>query len=135
MTENVPESLRVARRRMWLLSALLAASLVAVVSLGAAMLARKRVEQPLGFAGAPGAPAAAALVPRFAAENSAIASGSDTSASSDRAVAKEQASPEASAAPSSRSAARPSGTKQKSPKKREVLPLEKRGNERYGRFD
>jgi hypothetical protein len=121
---------------MWLLSGLLAVSFVAVVALGAAMLTGKRGASPPGILTPTQPPVVAGVpAPRSGVENSASANSLDANQSSLDGVAKELAPPDVPSVPSAHPVTRPATTKPRTPKKSDVLPLEKRGNERYGRFD
>jgi eukaryotic-like serine/threonine-protein kinase len=159
--EDLPESLRLAKRRTWLLGALLAASLVAVVALGltvwGAPLKRwsahsatssqlKRNPEPSPDARVTTAlqPATPTPAPATDAasrlENSASIDVPSASVSSADAASKDAPMP----APSveqplhvERPSPTPGATPGKKPatKSAPSTPLERRGNERYGRFD
>ena len=134
--EDLPASLRSAERRTWLLAGLLAVSLVALVALGVAVwgsplkrwsaasatsAALVRIPDRSGIANVTTAlqPAAPTLAPSSASapslENSASLAPSSVS--------------------SSRSPHAPISAKKPAPKPALSSPLERRGNERYGRFD
>jgi serine/threonine-protein kinase len=152
--EDLPESLRLAERRMWVLGGLLVASLLAVVTLGMAMWSRPRGLGSAASQPVPGAPvagvtdattatlAAAAtptLAPSSAAENSAAIaphpSAPDASAQPTSNVANEPATAAASSARGPHGAPAVTSLKKTAPRPAKTAPLEKRGNERYGRFD
>jgi len=141
--EALPESLRLAERRMWVLGGLLVASLLAVFTLGLAMWSRPRglgsaASQPVA-----GTTLAAATTPTpapsSAAENSAAIapnpSAPDASAPPTSNVANEPANAAASSARSPHGAPAVTSLKKTAPRPAKAAPLEKRGNERYGRFD
>ncbi|HVY27394.1 MAG TPA: serine/threonine-protein kinase [Polyangiaceae bacterium] len=159
--EGLPESLRLATRRMWMLGALLAASLVVLVVLGSSMWSRsgagraatgvplsddrltKQVaaSQPAAASAlAPGAEATVAPTPAPnagpgpVAENSAEIAGSSGSAPQSSNVTKD---PTVGAASAGRTTRAPlvAPLKKSAPKPAKATPLERRGNERYGRFD
>jgi hypothetical protein len=148
--EDLPESLRLAERRMWVLGGLLVASLLAVVTLGMAMWSRPRglgsaASQPVAgatIAGATetsGAPATPTPAPSSAAENSAAIApdpiAPDASALPTSNVANEPASASSSAARNPHGAPAVTSLKKTAPRPAKPASLEKRGNERYGRFD
>lgn len=151
--EDLPESLRLAERRMWVLGGLLVASLLAVVTLGMAMWSRPRGLGSAASQPVPGAPvgsatdATASTLAAAATPTPAPSSAAENSA----AIAPNPSAPVASAQPTSNvanepaaaasSARNPHGApavtslKKTAPRPAKAAPLEKRGNERYGRFD
>lgn len=163
--EDLPESLRLATRRMWVLGALLAASLVVLVALGLSLWSRSGAthhadgvprgeslsEEHLAKQVAASQPAAASTltpsaaaavaptpapnaVPGPALENSADIAGSEPAAVPSSNVTKDAALGATSAGRTTHPpfAAPP---KKSAPKPAKATPLERRGNERYGRFD
>jgi eukaryotic-like serine/threonine-protein kinase len=148
-TDDLPESLRLAERRTWVLASLLAASLLVVVGLVLAIWGRPLAALRGASAAASlgqgidrdqlGARSATALQPATptlapapvtapALENSA--SIDDTSASDS--AAREAAHPAVSTGRAPRQAL---PAKRPATKPKPSAPLERRGNERYGRFD
>ncbi len=129
-SDDLPESLRLAERRTWVLAALLALALVAVAGLAFAIWGRSKTAlvttaaQPTTPTLAPAASNVAAL------ENSA----SIAEPSSPDAASKGVDAPGQSATAGARSLQAPA--KKTAPSKaKAATPLERRGNERYGRFD
>ncbi|HEX2875384.1 MAG TPA: serine/threonine-protein kinase [Polyangiaceae bacterium] len=163
--DDLPESLRLAKRRTWLLAGLLAVSLVAIVALGltvwGAPLKRwseasgtgaqlKRDPEPSHAASVttalqPAAPTPAPITDSASRlENSASIAPASASVSETNASARDPLMPAPSAGqplhaerPSPTPANTPSGSPGKKPatKTAPSTPLERRGNERYGRFD
>jgi serine/threonine-protein kinase len=148
-SEDLPESLRLAERRTWVLASLLAASLLVVVGLALAIWGRPlaalrgasaaaSLRQGIGrdqlratssaTALQPATPTPApATTPTPALENSASidgASASDASASEAPHPAVSTGRALRQASPARRPASKP-----------KPAPLERRGNERYGRFE
>jgi serine/threonine-protein kinase len=163
--DDLPESLRLATRRMWVLGALLAASLVVLVVLGLSMWSRPAADraatgaprgeslrdehltkqvaasQPaLASELAPGAAASVAPTPAPnagpgpVAENSAEIPRSASAAPPSSNVTKDPALAAASAGRTTH-APLAAPLKKSAPKPAKATPLERRGNERYGRFD
>jgi eukaryotic-like serine/threonine-protein kinase len=155
--EGLPESLRVAERRMWLLGSALAAALLALVVVGVAVFSSPlkrwsaasatsaslahvpdRAVEPSGTAASqPAAPTPAPKDgPASTLENSAsIAVPGASAASADTStkdVSKDVAMP---AGGSVHSLHAPAPAKKPAPKTAPASPLERRPNERYGRFD
>ncbi len=160
--DDLPESLRLAERRTWLLGALLAASLVALIALGLAVWGRPLKKLPagsLGNATATGAalhliadhssdaslttasqPATPTVAPSStpvsALENSASTLAPTTSPGLAESAAKEAVMPAVGSGHSQRApAAAAASAKKPATKSAPASPLERRGNERYGRFD
>ncbi len=155
--EDLPESLRLAARRTWLLGSLLAVSLLAVVALGlvvwgvpfkrwstAAATSAARVRTPgqpqsLGVTTA-SQPAAPTLAPTSDSasglENSVALVAPGGSVSSAEVTANDAVMP-AEASARSLHAPAPGAAPARKPatKTAPASPLERRGNERYGRFD
>jgi serine/threonine-protein kinase len=151
-SDDLPESLRLAERRTWVLGGLLAAAIAGVVALGLAVWGRPlKLAAPSSVAGASAAlrlnsdplvepsvttasqPITPTLAPSIesgsALENS-VADAS-TSASAPSNSVNEAVLPAIGAA----STHALQSTKKAAPKTTKVVPLERRGNERYGRFD
>jgi eukaryotic-like serine/threonine-protein kinase len=136
--EDLPESLRLAKRRMWLLGGLLGASLVAVLALGVSVWGRSHRGVPTL------SPAAQRSV---LLENSASNALSLAPSRAPRAFSSEVSPPPsaladtAPPAPSADVALRPGpspsapASRKPSSKAKAAVPLERRGNERYGRFE
>jgi hypothetical protein len=123
--DDLPESLRLAERRSWVLGALLAVTLLVLL---AVVLAIGRRPEPASNArqasGATPTPAPKVPAPT-ALENSVSAA--DASAAGQT----PQAAPATSAI-----STRPAPLNKKAPpKSKPATPLERRGNERYGRFE
>lgn len=155
--EDLPASLRLAERRTWLLGGLLAASLVALFALGVAVwgsplrrwsaasatsAALVRVPETSGDATVatalqPAAPtpapsASPALILENSASIAAPSASSSSQESTSRETSKEGALPAASTGLSLHA---PATTKKPAPKAASGSPLQRRGNERYGRFE
>ena len=158
VADDLPESLRLAERRTWLLGALLAAALVALVALGVAVWGRPL--QKWSAASVTSAslhttadhstdaqhantatalqPATPTLAPSATAdstlENSVSIAASAPSPAPADTSAKEAVMPGVGSGHSQRA---PSAASAKKPalKSAPTSPLERRGNERYGRFD
>ncbi len=167
--EDLPESLRLAKRRTWLLAGLLAVSLVAVVALGLAVwgapLKRWSAasatsgqlklnpepsrDAPITTASQPAAPTPAPDTDSGSRlENSASIEGPSASSSASptetEAASKDRLVPAPSVAqplhaerpsPTPGSAAGNAPAKKAATKTAPSAPLERRGNERYGRFE
>jgi serine/threonine-protein kinase len=155
--DDLPESLRLAERRTWLLAALLAAALLALAALGvvlwraplkrwsaasATSASLVRIPDHSAEANVTTAlqPAAPTLAPNESAastlENSASIAVPSTSAGSDDTFTKDTFKDAAMpAAGSGHSLHAPAPAKKPAPKTSPTAPLERRGNERYGRFD
>jgi serine/threonine-protein kinase len=152
--EDLPESLRLAERRTWLLGGLLAASLLAVVALGLAVWARPL--QRWSGANGTGAsftriadpPAAASVTTALQPTTPTVATTGDSASGPENSASI--AAPSASVAESTmKDATLPAASllhplhtpvpgvpsKKPAPKTTPASPLERRGNERYGRFD
>jgi len=126
-SEDLPESLRLAQRRSWVLGLLLAAALVALIAVGAKFTTALQPATPT---------VSPSNKPSAALENSASIAASDTVATAPLVAPTEEAAPPAASSAHSRSA--PAGsvsTKKPATKTAPTSPLERRGNERYGRFD
>jgi serine/threonine-protein kinase len=128
--DDLPASLRLAERRAWVLGALLALAVLLVVGLSVAIWGRG-ADEPVPTASTP------AVTPTVAPAVT-VASGLENSA----ALATPEASPEGAepALPPATSAglgARlPTPVSKKVPvRNKAVAPLERKGNERYGRFE
>jgi eukaryotic-like serine/threonine-protein kinase len=131
---DLPESLRLAERRTWLLGVLLAASLLVVLTLGVLVSERSRTAAPTP------SPSAASH-----AESRGMAETLENSASIALPEAPTMTSADENAAPlpapSTDTSLRPLASapvaagKKAAPKTKALTPLEKRGNERYGRFE
>ena len=152
--ENLPESLRLAERRTWLLGGLLAAALLAVLALGLAVwgpplkrwsgasatsASLKRIPDPSLTARVTTAlqPTTPTVAPTgdaaFGLENSASIAA--PSASVVESTTKEAVLPAASSVHPLHTPAPGAPSKKPAPKTSPASPLERRGNERYGRFD
>jgi len=151
--EDLPESLRLAERRTWLLGGLLAAALLAVLGLGLAVWGRPLKHR----SGASGTSASLTRVPdppHSTAVATALqptptvapigdsASGLENSASIaapsssvTESTAKEAQLPAAGSVHPLHVAAPGTPSKKPAPRTSSSSPLERRGNERYGRFD
>lgn len=150
---GLPESLRSAERRTWLLAGLLGVSLVALGALGAAAwgssLGRWSASsatsaalavRPRPSGSTSGAPALQATTPTPAPsrspvsslENSASVGLSNSSSTAQEATSNER-TPTTEA--SGRAQHTPAPAKKSAPKGAPASPLLRRGNERYGRFD
>jgi serine/threonine protein kinase len=146
--DDLPESLRLAQRRLWLLAGLLAASVVVALGLGLAFFGRssrawrtaapasaalvrhsdRSVSVDLSAASQPAAPTPAPMTsPASALENSA----SIAEPGLVDAVTKETTSP----APSARALSHSALVQKPASKAKTTAPLERKGNERYGRFE
>jgi serine/threonine-protein kinase len=129
--DDLPESLRLAERRTWVLAALLVLALLVVVGLSFAIWGRSPRE-PVPTASATThqtAPTVAPLAPGASGlENSSIA-GQDGPVD----VGKNALAPAASADVGARLP--PASIKKSPAKTKPATPLERRGNERYGRFE
>jgi eukaryotic-like serine/threonine-protein kinase len=127
---GLPDSLRLAERRTWVLAALLGASLLVVIALGLLVWGRAKALAPTL---APSAETARLV------ENSVSIAAEPGQPSAPSTVASEIAAPlpAASAETSLRPMASASAltTRKVAPKSKPVAPLERRGNERYGRFE
>jgi cytoskeletal protein RodZ len=127
---GLPDSLRLAERRTWVLAALLGASLLVVIALGLLVWGRAKALAPTL---APSAETARLV------ENSVSIAADPGQPSAPSTVASEIAAPlpAASAETSLRPMASASAltTRKVAPKSKPVAPLERRGNERYGRFE
>ncbi len=157
--DDLPESLRLAERRTWLLGALLAASLVALIALGLAVWGRplKRSSAGSGISMTSSAlhtiadhssddsvtaalqPATPTVAPvstsSLRLENSASMAREPSLAVPDSA-AKEAVMPALGSGHSQRApSAAAASAKKPTTKSAPASPLERRGNERYGRFD
>jgi serine/threonine-protein kinase len=155
--DNLPESLRLAERRSWLLGVLLAGSLAMVAALGLAVWgpAFKRWSaasvtsaslasipahsrhSSVTTALQPATPTVApTATPGSGLENSASLAAPDKSSVTPDVSAKEVVMPAAaSVQPLRPQLPNPTATKKVAPKSTPMAPLERRGNERYGRFD
>jgi len=151
-SDDLPESLRLAERRTWVLGALLAAAVIALVGLGLAVRGRSAKSAPSTAAAAPptaerarGADDTAASQPGTptvapsatsdtALENSAALAPADASVTAPS-EASQEPSPTAAGPTRSRSTPPAAPTKKSATKPASTSPLERRGNERYGRFD
>jgi eukaryotic-like serine/threonine-protein kinase len=155
--DDLPESLRLAERRTWLLGGLLAASLVMVAALGVAVWGQpfKRWSAAAGTSAAltsipdrsrdsgvttalqPGAPTLApTATPGSGLENSASIAAPNMSSVAPEVSAKELVMPAAASAhPLRPQGPSPVAAKKVTPKTTPTSPLQRRGNERYGRFD
>jgi eukaryotic-like serine/threonine-protein kinase len=148
-TDDLPESLRLAERRTWVLASLLAASLFVVVGLVLAIWGRPLAALRGASAAASlgqgigrdqlGARSATALQPATPtlAPGSAPAPALENSASIDDASASDSAVPEAAhpAVSTGRAPRQALPAKRPATKPKPSAPLERRGNERYGRFE
>jgi eukaryotic-like serine/threonine-protein kinase len=125
--DDLPESLRLAERRSWVLAALLAAALVALVGLllmvWRSSALRSAASQPVAPTLAPTSTTGLLL------ENSASAALGAMPAAGPSAVVS------ATTSPGSAGRAMPTAGKKSPTKSKVATPLERRGNERYGRFD
>jgi len=132
-SDDLPESLRLAERRTWVLAALLAASIVALLALGLAVWGRSAKSASAALQ--PATPTVVpSATPSAVLENSVAIAAQDSTAAEPVASSKEVVTPAAGAAHSLRSAGA-APTKKPAPKPASASPLERRGNERYGRFD
>ena len=129
--DDLPESLRLAERRTWVLGALLAAAVVIVIALGLAIWARP-LAKPITKATPTVAPSAASA---SALENSASIPSVDRSLASPEQSSNELAMPIEGSSHSQPAPLPPPAAKKPATKTKPVSPLERRGNERYGRFD
>jgi hypothetical protein len=149
-SDDLPESLRLAERRTWVLGALLVGSIIALFALGLTAWRRSAKmadAAPVGSAEASRIASTAAFQPAIrtvaptstpsaALENSVSMAAPDSSRIElDASPPKEAAAPAASAARSLRSRGGVAPAKKPAPKPSSTSPLERRGNERYGRFD
>jgi serine/threonine-protein kinase len=146
VSDDLPESLRLAERRTWLLGALLAASLVVVVGLSFAIWGR-----PLSnLRGASSASLGRSLGGHLSTSDTALqpttptvapiavtVPGLENSASIAAKSQSESAAGDAAHSSVSNGGAprQASPTKRPATKPKPSAPLERRGNERYGRFD
>jgi serine/threonine-protein kinase len=123
--DDLPESLRLAERRSWVLTGLLAAALVALIALALLALGgpKKQAASPT---------VAPNVGPAPALENSVSLTVVDDNVAAPPSIDSEAVMPAASA-PRAHGAASP--TKKPTTKPAPSAPLERRGNERYGRFD
>ena len=127
-SDDLPESLRLAERRTWVLGALLLLALLAIA--GLVMLTWGRAETPSHAASQPAAPTVAPSEPGATAlENSASAAAAISLAEAPTGSLLPSASTSATALPL------PAPAKKSPAKGKAATPLERRGNERYGRFD
>jgi hypothetical protein len=155
--DDLPESLRLAERRTWLLGGLLAASLLTVAALGFAVWGQpfKRWSAAAGASAAltsipdrsgdsrvttasqPGAPTVAPTATSGSGlENSVSIAAPNMSSVAPEVSAKEVVMPAAASAhPLRPQGPSPVAAKKVTPKTTPTSPLERRGNERYGRFD
>jgi eukaryotic-like serine/threonine-protein kinase len=156
--DDLPESLRLAERRTWLLGVLLAVALVALVALGLAVWGRPLKKwsaasvtsaalHTMGDQDTQHASATTALQP--ATPTVAPSSTPDATLENSASIAAPTPSPDAAAKEAVTSAVAPpvvsNGHSQHAPvsasakkpaaKSAPTSPLERRGNERYGRFD
>jgi serine/threonine-protein kinase len=125
--DDLPESLRVARRRTFVLSGLLVASVVILVGVGSTRLRRPHTFAPTL---APTNTSVGAL------ENSVSIESVDSSLAAPRRAppGSDLPLPSATVEPSARPA-QSAPPKKPGTKARLATPLERRGNERYGRFE
>lgn len=145
-SDALPESLRLAERRTWLLGALLAISLLVVVGLSVAVWGRPlsnlraassaSLRRSLGGELSPSDTASQPATPTVAA-SPILAPALENSASiANRAESESSASDAAhSAVSNGRAPHQAVPTKRPATKPKASAPLERRGNERYGRFD
>jgi hypothetical protein len=156
--EDLPESLRLAERRTLLLGGLLAVALLALVALGLAVwgkplarwstesvtsasLARNLDPSPRASVTTALQPAAPTLAPKAnpasPLENSASIAAPTATIDASESTSKDTLLPAASAARSLHAPPVANGVQGKKPTPKSVStsPLERRGNERYGRFD
>lgn len=130
--DDLPESLRLAQRRTWLLGALLALAVLVVAGLALAIWGRS--------ASAPGAVASARREPNTPTPepSSTLVSRLENSASmadDRRTRSAEEASPALPSADAGQVRSPSTPVKKSSAKGKPATPLERKGNERYGRFD
>jgi serine/threonine-protein kinase len=123
----LPESLRVARRRTFVLSGLLVACVVVLVGLGSTRLRRPHTFPPT---------LTSTIKSAGALENSVSIERLDSSLAAPRRTAPERELPLPSAAVEQTARPAPSAPlKKPGTKAKPATPLERRGNERYGRFE
>jgi serine/threonine-protein kinase len=147
VTEDLPESLRLAERRTWVLASLLAASLLVVVALALAIWGRPLAALRGASAAASlgqaigreqlSSRSATALQPATPTPGSVTAPVLENSASIEDARPADSAASEAahSAVSTGRAPRQAVPAKRPATKPKASTPLERRGNERYGRFD
>ncbi len=128
--ENLPQSLRLAERRMWVLGSLFGASLVVVLALALFVWGRPHAAAPT-----PAPSGQVAGIVENSAVNASMLEDAPTSRSASSEIEPTLPAPskEASLRPGPTSSSAPS--RKLAPKIKAVAPLERRGNERYGRFE
>jgi hypothetical protein len=127
--DDLPESLRLAERRTWVLGVLLAVALALVLALVLVVWRRP------GAVRAASQPATPTVAPLVASESTnALALENSASIAAPLAPAEAASEPMASTSGSA-IAPRATALPVKKPKSKPASPLERKGNERYGRFD
>jgi serine/threonine-protein kinase len=127
--DDLPESLRLAERRTWVLGGLLAAALALLLALGIAVWGKPNTR--VSTALQPTTPTVAPSLPLGSALENSVA---DASVNAPTSSVNEAVMP-AGVGSVQRPPAAAQGVKKAAPKTTKTAPLERRGNERYGRFD